>query len=1037
MKFKKVEIQGFRAYGDKEDATFDFTIKKEVADLISIYAPNGFGKTSFYDAVEWTITNKIKRFEDALRNYDLIKEEKRGNREEGKYPEAINIISKKGYTNESKFVNIETTTGNFNKPIESAERRGAVDYDNSVELANPGFRDVILSQEGINSFLSVDKPEERYRNFIKNFDNEDLDRLHGNILALRKENEKRLKSLEEKLQNITRQLKKKIDLEVINKINQEAEKLQSFGIKLERVTSEFDLSNVPIYKSEITGITNKIILGESSLLERLKRQRTLLGRVESELIKYKDSLKQEKEIKGLIKSISVTIERFIELEKKNNTLKNLKENQKAEEKRIKNFSYLNSNLEDFLKKTNFLNEIMIKNQELNDYLKRLNNLEKLVELNITFFEDKRESLRNRMDTDELNLNDLKTTNKQYQISLKKVLETTAKLKNRKETLQKESESFENLKKELENLKLIEKNLKSGIFEFSSPIKTYKSDITKLKKKESSISKIEKDIEQREKNLKDSQSFQENLDYLLELGSKIVSNTKQSSCPLCKNEYADFEELMEKINSKNPVENSLSENFTIINQLEQELHDLKVDLQITADKLLSSLKSRIEKVLQNNNEKSLIIENIKKEIDSLDKENTAHQSLINKHSKSHGDVNVEEEMIRIRERIKEREHKTTVYETILEKYRLWLSKIKEQRSKYEVRIHNENKNEESIVSDIVYRKFMEFLDFHDLKEPEKKDFETLIKDSEDNRKKLENEISVIESEINNLKDSLKEFELNALRKRQDANMQELSKLNSFISEFNKTIESLDIDVNNKEQDIKIKLAHNNKEIEKNEEILRVLAKIEKMIEPLGDFLSYRELKVQENDLIREKKRHEKLDKDLKNEIKKIADRIEAMIESFFYDSLINKIYSKIDPHPQYKEIKFNVDFSDSGSPKLNIFTEDRENNGKRVPNLYFSTAQMNVLSLSIFLAKALHAVDSEGHPINTIFIDDPVQSMDSINVLSVIDLLRNIIMNHDKQIVISTHDENFFQLLKKKIPQEYFKSKFLELETFGRLKPQHA
>ncbi|PMO15070.1 AAA family ATPase [Vibrio sp. 10N.222.54.B6] len=63
MKIKKVEIQAFRAYDKVEDGTFDFTSDKgNIANFVTLYAPNGFGKTSFYDAVEWGVTNNISRF---------------------------------------------------------------------------------------------------------------------------------------------------------------------------------------------------------------------------------------------------------------------------------------------------------------------------------------------------------------------------------------------------------------------------------------------------------------------------------------------------------------------------------------------------------------------------------------------------------------------------------------------------------------------------------------------------------------------------------------------------------------------------------------------------------------------------------------------------------------------------------------------------------------------------------------------------------------------------------------------------------------
>ena len=74
-------------------------------------------------------------------------------------------------------------------------------------------------------------------------------------------------------------------------------------------------------------------------------------------------------------------------------------------------------------------------------------------------------------------------------------------------------------------------------------------------------------------------------------------------------------------------------------------------------------------------------------------------------------------------------------------------------------------------------------------------------------------------------------------------------------------------------------------------------------------------------------------------------------------------------------------------------------------------------------------------VNTIFMDDPIQYLDSINVLSFIDLLRSITTDKDldRQVVISTHDENFFNLLKKKFDSEYYNSKFIEFESYGQLK----
>ena len=171
---------------------------------------------------------------------------------------------------------------------------------------------------------------------------------------------------------------------------------------------------------------------------------------------------------------------------------------------------------------------------------------------------------------------------------------------------------------------------------------------------------------------------------------------------------------------------------------------------------------------------------------------------------------------------------------------------------------------------------------------------------------------------------------------------------------------------------------------------------------------------------------------KNNLKKYLEKI---INGFFYKDLINKIYSKIDPHPDYSEIEFKCDFADK-NPRLQIYTV-KYVGGIRVesiPSLYFSTAQINILSLSIFLARALKTKNQQsGKFVDCIFIDDPIQSMDTINILSFIDLFRSMVLFLGKQLIVSTHEENFHLLLQKKIPVELFNSKYIEFETFGKLK----
>lgn len=79
--------------------------------------------------------------------------------------------------------------------------------------------------------------------------------------------------------------------------------------------------------------------------------------------------------------------------------------------------------------------------------------------------------------------------------------------------------------------------------------------------------------------------------------------------------------------------------------------------------------------------------------------------------------------------------------------------------------------------------------------------------------------------------------------------------------------------------------------------------------------------------------------------------------------------------------------------------------------YFSMTQRNAVALCMFLALNL----SLGRERTTIFIDDPVHSMDDVNILSLADLLRAL--TEFRQIVVSSHDGRVFDLFCDKLRPE--------------------
>src|SRR5699024_2453417 len=85
---------------------------------------------------------------------------------------------------------------------------------------------------------------------------------------------------------------------------------------------------------------------------------------------------------------------------------------------------------------------------------------------------------------------------------------------------------------------------------------------------------------------------------------------------------------------------------------------------------------------------------------------------------------------------------------------------------------------------------------------------------------------------------------------------------------------------------------------------------------------------------------------------------------------------------------------------------------------FSSAQLNVLSLSIFLGMGL---TFRKNKLNNLFIDDPIQSLDDINVLSLIDIFRALPKSNyrDIKLIISSHNDQFTQLLSIKMRNHNF------------------
>lgn len=127
-----------------------------------------------------------------------------------------------------------------------------------------------------------------------------------------------------------------------------------------------------------------------------------------------------------------------------------------------------------------------------------------------------------------------------------------------------------------------------------------------------------------------------------------------------------------------------------------------------------------------------------------------------------------------------------------------------------------------------------------------------------------------------------------------------------------------------------------------------------------------------------------------------------------EPLMNDVYARLDPHPAFTHLSFEVEsYRSKGTATASV--RDEELGVTVNPMLIFSAAQANIVVLSAFLALAW--AGGRGS-LPFMFLDDPLQALDDVNVLGFSDLARHI--RRERQLVLATHEARFASLLTRKL-----------------------
>ncbi|MHB8508521.1 MAG: AAA family ATPase [Candidatus Dormibacteria bacterium] len=136
---------------------------------------------------------------------------------------------------------------------------------------------------------------------------------------------------------------------------------------------------------------------------------------------------------------------------------------------------------------------------------------------------------------------------------------------------------------------------------------------------------------------------------------------------------------------------------------------------------------------------------------------------------------------------------------------------------------------------------------------------------------------------------------------------------------------------------------------------------------------------------------------------VSERLKAV------EPLARRIYQRIDPHPAFKNVNLRSWLLRGKGHMAPQLEDPVSQKVADQPGLVLSSSQANALAVAVFLAVNLGVGDL---PLEAALLDDPLQSLDDVNLLGLVDLLRRV--KQRRQLIVSTHDRHFGELLARKL-----------------------
>lgn len=1032
MKIKNVSIEAFRCF---DYQSLDFGMEDgRLANLIVLYAPNGFGKTSLFDAIEYGVTRSVNRFTKGVYDKD--------NRVDRKFRNKHSFLFNKN-ADPKRYIRVSVHFDDTFKDIDHTFSVAEENlYSTKVSRRNDFFRDVILSQEWFDYFIRSTTPEERCKIFFEYFGrrddllayNKELEDVKTKLKSARTSKEDEVKKLSEGLKAEVKGdalllLQKGLEqyaeagwnLPSYDRIN--AESIKALYIWVETKTD--DIKRVFSINEDRLVAINSIMDGSSKFITigDLRNDKIRLNNIEKCLQSAKKYRDKQDRLFLILKEQDENIKTTDRIGKE----KNVYDYYIANEKRI--------------------SDLICRLYRLSEDKKQKEQIIENVKKHLTTLYKDRENVQQQIHDVERNFqaiifiyNNLKTLYDEYRRRIAKKEENVQKLKISKSHLVQLQENNNALAASIKAIETFRKDIEKGIDESLLVQNLYSAQLLAMLDRSKELIEIEKVKSELDNKKKGHELYKSEVQRLVDNSKTIYSELENGVCPLCGYDWKSIERLINSIENNRAIDDTI---LQFSEQYEEQVNKAKAvwtRFLVQKNELQKAIRHDILAKQEQMSLNDKQIGSLEKEIRKIEDELPNLEVGIVKYSRRFGDMEYEQVKEKVDEEYKdtqrvffnikkkdtELKNDTDEKEKHLQELQCDIKKLASEYANIQLNdFYQKTKDCYKRLDCSLDQKIVEYW-----KDKSNELGKTLDK-VEASQKAITAEIEEIHNlGINEFDKKSKQDELKKLLAEHEGVLQTLSKKVAYINKFTKGNISIEDTAEKVEKFLRLEINALKQDQETQNKLLGQVTSFFNLMKNAEEYLGYN---TSLEEIKKKKKIIEELDDKLEvlnEEKKRLSIYIRTYIDKFFDKVLINKLYNTIDPHPKYKRINFDCDF-DKQTPRLCVKMATANGvSDEIVPNLYFSSAQINILSFCIFMAKALNAKDDNGKDVNCIFIDDPIQAMDDINVLSVVDLLRNVAFANDKQVLITTHDRNFYELLKKKCPAYIFNSKYFKFLEKG-------